>query len=127
MTRAEALARYRPIRAGIKRVLRQATGACRRPDLTRAVKQVAPWAEGEDLLKGEAAEMLVDVALFEPNQRGRRVFDRFLAEREDHAGQRRAPGRRATLLRREPDLQEGAILVSSPARRSAAWGVSSWC
>ena len=80
MTRAEVLARYRPIRAGIRRVLREATRACGRADLGRAVKQVAPWAAEEELEDDEAAEMLVDVALFEPNQRGRRAFDRFLAE-----------------------------------------------
>ena len=86
MTRDEVLARYRPIRAGIRRVLREATKACSRADLTRAVKQVAPWAEAAELEKADTAEMLVDVALFEPNQRGRRAFDRFLAEKEERLG-----------------------------------------
>lgn len=86
MTRAEVLARYRPIRAGIRRVLRQATQACSRADLNRAGKQVAPWAEAEDLEDEDTAEMLVDVALFEPNQRGRRAFDRFLAEKGERLG-----------------------------------------
>ena len=81
MNRTEVLAQYRPIRAGIRRVLREATQACRPVDLTRAVKQVAPWAAAAELEEEDTAEMLVDVALFEPNQRGRRVFDRFLAER----------------------------------------------
>lgn len=81
MTRAEVLAQYRPIRAGIRRVLSEATKACGRADLNRAVKQVAPWAEAEVLDEEVTAEMLVDVALFEPNQRGRRAFDRFLAEK----------------------------------------------
>jgi hypothetical protein len=81
MTRSEACARYRPIRAGIRRVLREAMGACGRTDLNRAVKQVAPWAAEEELQDEETAEMLADVALFEPNQRGRRAFDRFLADR----------------------------------------------
>ena len=81
MTRAEVLAQYRPIRAGIRRVLREAAQACGRADLSRAVKQVAPWAEAAELEGADTAEMLVDVALFEPNQRGRRAFDRFLAER----------------------------------------------
>lgn len=81
MIRVEVLARYRPIRAGIRRVLRQASDACGRADLTRAVKQVAPWAEKDQLAEEDVAEMLVDIALFEPNQRGRRAFDRFLAER----------------------------------------------
>ncbi len=80
MTRAEVLAQYRPIRAGIRRVLREATKACGRADLDRAVKQVAPWAEAAELEEADTAEMLVDVALFEPNQRGRRGIDRFLAE-----------------------------------------------
>src|SRR4051794_13179500 len=79
MTRSEVLAQYRPIRAGIQRVLRLAADVCKRPDLTRAVKQVAPWAE--ELSDEEAAGMFVDVALFEPNQRGRRAFERFLAEK----------------------------------------------
>jgi hypothetical protein len=83
MTRAEVLAQYRPIRAGIRRVLREATEACGRADLDRAVKQVAPWAEAAEIEEADAAEMLVDVALFEPNQRGRRAFDRFLAERAE--------------------------------------------
>jgi hypothetical protein len=30
---------------------------------------------------GEAAEMLSDIAIFEPNQRGRRAFDVFLGEK----------------------------------------------
>jgi hypothetical protein len=81
MNRTEVLAQYRPIRAGIRRVLREASQACRPVDMTRAVKQVAPWAAAAELAEEGTAEMLVDVALFEPNQRGRRAFDRFLAER----------------------------------------------
>jgi hypothetical protein len=98
MTRAEVLARYRPIREGIRRLLREATKACSRADLNRAVKQVAPWAEAADLEDADTAEMLVDVALFEPNQRGRRAFDRFLADRgerlsaTDHALAERMAG-----------------------------------
>jgi hypothetical protein len=80
VTRTEALAQYRPIRAGIRRVLREATKACGRVDLNRAVKQVAPWIEAAEIEDNETAEMLVDIALFEPNQRGRRGIDRFLAE-----------------------------------------------
>ena len=67
MTRTEVLAQYRPIRAGIRRVLREAAKACGRADLDRAVKQVAPWAEAAELEEADTAEMLVDVALFEPN------------------------------------------------------------
>jgi hypothetical protein len=81
MTRDEVLAQYRPIRAGIQRVLRLAPAALRAADLRRALKQVAPWAEAEEDLPDAATDMLVDVALFEPNQSGRRVYDRFLAEK----------------------------------------------
>ncbi|MCB4821897.1 hypothetical protein [Roseicella aerolata] len=80
MTRSEILAAYRLIRAGIQRVLREAPQACGKPDLTRALRQVAPWAEGLPDQE-DAAEMIMDVALFEPNQRGRRAYDRFLAGR----------------------------------------------
>jgi hypothetical protein len=90
MTRAEVLAQYRPIRAGIRRVLREAAKACSRADLNRAIKQVAPWAEAAELEEADTAEMLVDVALFEPNQRGRRAFDRFLAEAGEVSSPRQA-------------------------------------
>jgi hypothetical protein len=59
MTQAEVLAQYRPIRAGICRVLREATKACSRADLNRAVKQVAPWAEAAEFEEADTAEMLV--------------------------------------------------------------------
>ena len=47
----------------------------------RAAKQLGLWVEGKiSLPEGDqAAEMLSDIALFEPNQRGRRAFDVFLA------------------------------------------------
>jgi hypothetical protein len=80
VTRAEALAQYRPVRASIRHVLSAAADVCSRQDVTRALKQIAPWAEQEDLEDERIVEMLTDVALFEPNQRGRRAYDRFLAE-----------------------------------------------
>ena len=86
MTRAAVLARYRPIRAGIRRVLWEATQVCGRADLNRAVKQVAPWAAAADLEDEDTTAMLVDVALFEPNRRRRRAFDRFLAARGERSG-----------------------------------------
>jgi hypothetical protein len=46
---------------------------------------------GYALKADDAAEMLADVALFEPNQRGQRAFDRFITER----GERLAPTDRA--------------------------------
>ena len=72
------LAAYRQIRAAIQRVLREAVRACSRTDLTRAAKQLGLWEEGRIVADEGALDMLVDVALFEPNQRGRRAFDRFL-------------------------------------------------
>ena len=79
MTRAAVLACYDPIRASIKRVLKPAGESCTKADWARAVKHVAPWAEPAALAEGQAPEMMADVALFEPNQRGRRAFDRFLS------------------------------------------------
>ncbi|MFL5254803.1 MAG: hypothetical protein ACJ8AI_18290 [Rhodopila sp.] len=78
MDRAEVLALYDPIRAGIQRVLSLATKVCSRADLTRAIRQVVPWIDLNDLMPDEIPEMIFDVALFEPNQRGRRAYDRFL-------------------------------------------------
>lgn len=86
ITRHEVLAQYRPVRAGIQRILRLAETACRPADLRRAIKQVAPWAEAEDLKDEETGNMLVDIALFEPNQRGRRAFDQFLEDRGQQLG-----------------------------------------
>jgi hypothetical protein len=78
LTREEVLVAYRPIRAAVRRVLREAVRTCSRADLTRAAKQLGLWDEGRIVADEDATEMLADVALFEPNQRGRRAFDRFL-------------------------------------------------
>jgi hypothetical protein len=81
MTRDQALELYRPLRASVRRVLRAAIRACNQSDFMRAAKLLGLWAGGKIvLLEGdEAAEMLSDMALFEPNQRGRRAFDVFLS------------------------------------------------
>jgi hypothetical protein len=83
MTREEALALYHPIRASVRRILSAAISVCSQPDLMRAAKQLGLWVEGTiSLPEGDqAAEMLSDIALFEPNQRGRRAFDVFLASK----------------------------------------------
>src|ERR1700723_449797 len=83
MTRDEALALYHPIRASVRRILSAAVPVCNQSDLMRAAKQVGLWADGKIVLPegSEAAEMLSDIALFEPNQRGRRAFDVFLADK----------------------------------------------
>ena len=82
MTRNEALALYRPIRATIRRIISLAVPACDRADFMRAAKQLGLWADGAIVSPdNKATEMLGDVALFEPNQRGRRAFDRFLSGR----------------------------------------------
>src|SRR5271165_1251663 len=87
MTREEALAMYHPIRASVRRILSAAFRVCNQADLMRAAKQLGLWADGKIVLPedDEAAEMLADVALFEPNQRGRRAFDVFLAARHVQA------------------------------------------
>jgi hypothetical protein len=80
MTREEALAMYYPIRAAVRRILRSAISICSQSDLMRAAKQLGLWADGKIVLPegDEPAEMLSDIALFEPNQRNRRAFDVFL-------------------------------------------------
>ena len=80
MTREEALAMYHPIRASVRRILSAAFRVCNQADLMLAAKQLGLWADGKIVLPkdDEAAEMLADVALFEPNQRGRRGVDTFL-------------------------------------------------
>src|SRR5271155_5271459 len=84
MTRDEALALYHPIRSSVRRILSAAVPVCNQSDLMRAAKLLGLWADGKILLSGgdgETAEMLSDIALFEPNQRGRRAFDVFLASK----------------------------------------------
>jgi hypothetical protein len=80
MTRDQALSLYRPIRASIRRILRAAILVCNQSDLVRAAKALGLWVDEKVALPDydEAAEMLADIALFEPNQRGRRAFDVFL-------------------------------------------------
>ncbi len=80
MTRDEALAMYHPIRASVRRILSSAISVCNQSDFMRAAKALGLWADGRIVLPegDEAAEMLSDIALFEPNQRGRRAFDTFL-------------------------------------------------
>jgi hypothetical protein len=82
MTRAETLALYRPIRASIRRITGLAGSACDKADMMRAAKQLGLWVNRSIVFPDEnAVQMLGDVALFEPNQRGRCAFDRFLSER----------------------------------------------
>ena len=83
MTREEALALYHPVRASVRRILSAAISVCNQSDFMRAAKQLGLWVEGKiSLPEGDqAAEMLSDIALFEPNQRGRRAFDVFLASK----------------------------------------------
>lgn len=81
MTRDEALALYHPIRAAIQRVLRAATRACSGADVKRAAKHLGVWSDGRIEVPSESAiEMVSDLALFEPNQRGKRAYDRFLGD-----------------------------------------------
>jgi hypothetical protein len=83
MTREEALALYHPVRASVRRILSAAISVCNQSDFMRAAKQLGPWVEGTIALPegDQAADMLSDIALFEPNQRGRRALDVFLASK----------------------------------------------
>ena len=60
MTREEALAMYRPIRASVRRILSSAISVCNQSDLMRAAKPLGLWAGGKIVLPedDEAAEML---------------------------------------------------------------------
>jgi hypothetical protein len=79
MTRDEALDLYRPIRAGIQRVLKVAPGACNQSDWMRAAKHLGVWSEDGIVVDDESViEMITDIALFEPNQRKKRAYGRFL-------------------------------------------------
>ncbi|MGU3469134.1 hypothetical protein ACLBXO_30245 [Methylobacterium sp. C33D] len=79
-SREEILACYRPIRASIQAVLAEAVKQCKKPDLDRAAKHL-DLIDPEQLDDDSTFAMLCDVALFEPNQRGRRVIDSFLDKR----------------------------------------------
>ena len=70
MTRDEALTSYRPIRASVRLILSAAVAACTQSDLMRAAKQLALWRDEKISLPEDdvAAEMLSDLALFEPNE-----------------------------------------------------------
>jgi hypothetical protein len=46
MTRDEALALYRPIRATIRRIVSLAVPVCDGADFMRAAKQLGLWADG---------------------------------------------------------------------------------
>jgi hypothetical protein len=83
MTREEALALYRPIRTSVRSILKEAVGVCTQSDLKRAAKALGLWVNEKIVVPEEVGplEMLSDIALFEPNQRGRRAFDEFLGER----------------------------------------------
>ena len=86
MTREEALAFYQPIRTSVRRILSAAVPVGNQSDLKRAAKLLGLWVDGKITLPegSQAAEMLSDVALFEPNQRGRRAFDVFLSDEARH-------------------------------------------
>ena|SRR5271165_57259 len=50
MTREEALAMYRPIRASARRISSAAFRVCNHSDLMRAAKQLGLWADGKIVL-----------------------------------------------------------------------------
>jgi hypothetical protein len=82
MTRDEVLALYRPIRVAIRRITSLAIKTCSRQDLKRAAKQLDLWSPQGivGIEDDETLEMISDVALFEPNQRGRIAFDAFVEQ-----------------------------------------------
>lgn len=79
-SREEILACYRPIRASIQAVLTEAVQQCKKLDFDRAAKHL-DLIDREQLDDEATFAMLCDIALFDPNQRGRRVIDGFLNKR----------------------------------------------
>ena len=88
LSRESALTLYRPVRSSIQAVLRKAVGFCRKADFERAAKHLDLWDQSH-LEDSTILDMISDIALFEPNQRGRRVYDIFLKKRDQRleAGQ----------------------------------------
>jgi hypothetical protein len=82
-SRKAVLAQYYPIRASIQSVLRQAVGSSRKPDFDRAATDLDLWDQ-KQLDNSPVFDILCDIALMEPNQRGRRVYDRFLEDGAVH-------------------------------------------
>jgi hypothetical protein len=81
MTRDDVLAAYRPLRTSIQGVLKAAVSTCTKSDWRRAARLLCFDLEDlddDDLLAAGHAEMVMDVGLFEPNQSGKRVYNRFL-------------------------------------------------
>lgn len=83
MTREDILSTYQPIREAVIHVLKASSESLSRADLQRAVR----WLGGADgklpVAEEEDVNFVIDLALFEPNQRARRAFDRFLAQAPD--------------------------------------------
>lgn len=77
MTRDDVLAEYRPLRASIQRVLSVAPDTLTDADWRRATDLLAVNLDDDVEIRG-VAEMLADLALFEPNASGRRPYDRFM-------------------------------------------------
>jgi hypothetical protein len=109
------LARYREIRASVQRVLSAAQKSCEKADLKRGAKllgldltEMADWPDG-------FFEMMSDLALFEPNQRGTRPFDRFL----ERSGQGLAPPDRALAER----MAQARYSIFAYAERHEVGGV----
>lgn len=79
MTREDVQAAYRSIQTVTDRIISLAVNACSRPDMIRAAKQIGLRpAKGLSAHEDEeTTAMMSDVALFEPNQRGRIAFNTF--------------------------------------------------
>jgi hypothetical protein len=106
--RDEILALYRPMRESIQRITGAGVRACGTAALDRAARQLG-WRDYDDVLDDTAepgpVEMVCDIALFEPNQRGRRTIDRLIAQPsptlspDDIALAKRMAGARFSLFR----------------------------
>jgi hypothetical protein len=102
------------MRAAIQRILARAPDACSKADFKRAAKSLDLLVEGQIAVEADdEVAMLIDVALFEPNQRGNRVFDRFVSagnlREEDDALARRMAGDVFTALQVNEPHEAGGL------------------
>jgi hypothetical protein len=72
---------YRPVRDAIRTVRRRSLASCGDGDRKRAAEQMGRLIGGKAMIANEPASIaaLLDLAMFEPNDRGVRPIDRFLA------------------------------------------------
>ena len=118
MTREAVLALYQPMRLATRRITSFAGKVCSKADLTRAAKQIGIWTvmELSEIEDDDTIEMVFDVALFEPSQRGRIPFNTLYQE---HA-ERLDPSDRA-LARQMTTARFSLFHAAGPHEVAGVW------